>query len=169
MPGGFGEDAFGDEPLFVVFHRVFGGPLFHQALGYVLGAAGFFVAAHPERESLYEHGARVLTQVLGQFFHQRIHLQHVVAVHLHGFHTVGRAFIHEGFETKLLVAGRAQAVAVVLNHENDRQLPHGGHVQGLVEVAFAGPAVATVGQRHLGVFIEHIGQGNTAGHGQLRP
>ena len=51
--GGFCEDAFGDEPLFVVFYRVFGGPLFHQRLGHVLGAAGFFVAAHPEGESFY--------------------------------------------------------------------------------------------------------------------
>nr|GFB67978.1 hypothetical protein [Tanacetum cinerariifolium] len=51
--GRFADDALGQQPLFVVLDRVFGGPLLHQLGGHVLGAAGFFVAAHPEgpRES----------------------------------------------------------------------------------------------------------------------
>ena len=109
-----------------------------------------------------------MAQVFGQALHGGVHFEHIIAVDLHGLHAVSRAFIHEGFEAELLITGRAQAVTVVFNHENNRQLPYGGHVQGLVEVAFAGPAVAGVGERHFGLFLQQIGQGNATGHGQLR-
>ena len=76
-----------------------------------------------------------------------VHGEHVLPVHGHpGDAVPGGAHGHVGHRDH--EAGRAQlAVAVVLAQEHDRQLPHRGQVQALVERALVRRAVAEEAQR----------------------
>ncbi len=69
----------------------------------------------------------------------------------------------------LLVRRRRKAVLVVLDQEEDRELPDRGQVEGLVEVALAGGPVAGEGRRHPAVAPKLRGQGHPAGHRQHGP
>ena len=61
------------------------------------------------------------------------------------------------------------AVLVVLDHEQHGQLPDRGQVHRLVEVAFAGAAVAGERRRHARLAPELRGQRQAVGHRQHRP
>src|SRR5256714_1779086 len=61
---------------------------------------------------------------------------------------------------------RREPPAVVLPHEDHRQPPHGRQVEGLVEVALAGAAVAGEDGGDPGLATQPAGQGQAVGHRQ---
>jgi hypothetical protein len=94
-----------------------------------------------QMKEIEQHGTGILPDVRSNALHSSIHLNHVVAIHLHAFHPITDAFIDELLAAELLIARSAEAVAVVLDNEDHGQVPHGCHVETLVKIAFAGTTV----------------------------
>ena len=63
---------------------------------------------------------------------------------------------------------RAHGIAVVLDDEDDRQLPERGHVEGLVDLALVGRAIAEIGDRHMVVAAILVGEGEARAQRHLR-
>ena len=77
-----------------------------------------------------------------------VHLKRVLAVgHDAGYAIPVRPVRHRPARYHVL-GGRRLGVTVVLTHEDDRQLPYAGQVQGLVKAALAGRPVAEEDDAH---------------------
>ena len=61
----------------------------------------------------------------------------------------------------------AHGVVVVLDHEDDRQLPERRHVEGLVDLALVGGAVAEIGERNIVVAAVLVGEGEAGAERHL--
>ena len=99
-------------------------------------------------DGLDQHGA-----LAARMRHRRsqglVHCHHILAVNAAAVpHAVGlRALVQQRLAGCFLNE-RAHAVAVVLDQPDDRQLPHGGEVERLVEIAVVGRAIAHKGEHH---------------------
>ena len=94
---------------------------------------------------------------------------HVVAVHHHRVETVGGGPVRGGPGHRGHRADRGVLhVLVVLADEDDRQLPHGGQVERLVEGADVGGAVAEEADRDLPGAAVQGRPGGAVGDDQLR-
>ena len=119
--------------------------------GDVVGARRFLVTAHAERLALEQRRAFAGTAARRRPFDGVDHREHVVAVDDFAGHAVAAARDRRGPRTANCSLGRRRhAPAVVLHHEDDRQLPHRGEVERLVEVALARAAVAAERRRPRG-------------------
>jgi hypothetical protein len=99
--------------------------------------------------ALDQSGAFSGTGSIDRFARGLPHRHRVVAVHMQPRHQVRRRAIREALHRRALGDGRVFGIAVVLTHEDHRQLPHRGHVQCLVESADVAGAVTEVGHCHV--------------------
>lgn len=99
----------------------------------------------PEGVKLQENGAGILTNGSGHAGHGFVHLQNVVSVDpnrvLFG-NAVPRSFVYKLGTSELLTAWGRQSPVVAFDAENDGQLPYRRHIQGFVEIPFAGSAIS---------------------------
>jgi hypothetical protein len=163
-----GEDAHGLELPLQAEEGITLAPFLDQRRGHVLGARGFLVAAHTEGLELEQARALAPARPLGRPLHHPVHREHVVAVGDHAGHAVTGGAVGELLARVLLVARGGKAVLVVLDHEEHRQLPDRGQVQGLVEVALARGPVAGEGRDHAVLAPKLRGQGEPVGHRKHR-
>ena len=70
------------------------------------------------------------------------HLFRIVAVDGFGGDAVTDAAIGEFFAGELVAGGGGKRVPIVFDHQDERQLPHRGHVEAFVEITGRGAAVA---------------------------
>jgi hypothetical protein len=97
------------------------------------------------------------------------HRVRVVAVDGHRGDAVAGSAVGELLGGELHVGRRGEGVAVVLDHQDERQLPDRRHVEPFVEVAGRGAALADEGDRHAVAAGEPAGQGAPGGHRDHRP
>ncbi|CAN3964367.1 5-deoxy-glucuronate isomerase, partial [Dysosmobacter welbionis] len=137
----------------------------HVLLGAVNRRVTAVVALIAVYLGLHHIGSLAAAGVVQGDLHSLIHRDGVRAVH-HGVgHAVGRG---PGGQIRGVgdpVDLRGHAVAVVLNEPDQRQLPGGGHVQGLVEGALVGGAVAEAAHGDGVVPHDLGGQGAAGGDG----
>ncbi len=164
---GLAQDALFDQPVLIVDHGVLLRPFSHQLLGHVLGAAGLLMAAHAEGHALHQDRARTAADAFGHLADGVYHIQDVVAGHHAAFHAVAERLVADIPALELLATGRTEAVAVVLHHDDHRKVPHGGGVHALVEVAFAGGAVAGEDKGAFFLLAKLVGQRDTVRHTEL--
>ena len=94
---------------------------------------------------------------------RRVAAEHVAAVDHHAGHAVARRARRDRAAGHLAVERDADGVAVVLAHEDDRQVVDAGEVHRLVDLALVGGALAELGHGH-DVVAAHPGA-----HGDARP
>ena len=58
----------------------------------------------------------------------------------------------------------AHGVLVVLDHEDDRQLPQLGHVEGFIDLALVGRAVAEIGDAHAAIVVILVREAQARGY-----
>ena len=138
-----------------------------QLVGVRQGVAAEAVGQALEHRGTFA-GAGPLDRALGRTANR----QHIHAVDLFAGHAEGGRLTPD-----LRIAGGAVVVhadgpLVVLDHEDDRQLPERRHVQALVELTDVAGAVAEEGRGHSvaagvaqGVALVAAGEGRTQGHG----
>ena len=80
---------------------------------------------------------------------------------------MGQDIAEYGGAYKLLTAGCAEAIAIILNHENNRQPPYRGYIQRFMKIALAGTAITTESQRNLFFFPEFMRKRYPVGYSQL--
>jgi hypothetical protein len=97
---------------------------------------------------------------------RRAHRQHVVAVHDHAGHVVGRRVRRDVRARVLHADGVVGGVLVVLADENDRELPHRRDVEGLLELALGGGAIAEEARGHIAPLLQLSGQRGATRDGQ---
>ena len=114
---------------------------------HVLVLVAQHVAERPERDALEQHRALAAAGVGDGLDRGLVGGHRIRAVDLDALHGVGRGTVDD--RRRLLRVGelRVLAVLVVLADEHDRQVPHRGHVERLVEGADVGGAVAEVADR----------------------
>jgi hypothetical protein len=127
------------------------------------------VAAHAERLHLQQRRALARPGSSRRLLDGVDHGEDVVAVDHRTWHPVADGAVGEVGARVLLAGRRRQAPPVVLDDEQHRQAPHGRQVEGLVEVALAGAAVAREHGRHPPLPAEHRRQRQAVGHGEHRP
>src|SRR5437763_5424451 len=155
----------------VAHHAVDGvAPLEVGALLLVLIAAGVVggvVEAHPVGHRLDQGGPIARARPAHGLDRSLVDREDVVAVHLHAREAVAGRPQREARRRRLQAARRRDRPLVVLHEEDDGDLLHAGQVEGLVEVALGGAAVADVGphDRVLALQLETPGQAH--GLGQL--
>ena len=112
-------------------------------LGAVLGrVVGGRVDSQAIRHALDEGRPAAAARALDRLAAGRIDRQHVVAVHLDPREAVRQRLLGERSRVGLLLERHRDGPLVVLAEEDDRHVPDAGEVQGLVEVALGGGAVA---------------------------
>ena len=89
--------------------------------------------------------------------------EEVGAVHGDARHAEPGGAVHVAVDGHGVVARGGLGVGVVLHHEDGRQVPHGGQVEALQEVAGVGGAVADEADRHAAVLLE-LGRQRRAAH-----
>jgi hypothetical protein len=94
--------------------------------------------------------------------------QDVHAVHRLALDAVGRAAFPEIGGLRRALHGGAHGVLVVLDHEDDRQVPELGHVVGLGHLALVRGAVAEIGEGHAVVAEILVGEGEARADRHLR-
>ncbi len=93
--------------------------------------------------------------------------QNVHAVHDHAGDAIGTSPVSNMVQLAGFDEGCGHSVFVVLNHENDRQIPFGSHVEGLMEVTGVGCAVAKEAEHYgIGAF-NLLSQASTNGNRQV--
>ena len=97
--------------------------------------------------------------------HRRSNDLHVGSIDLDPDHAVSRRPFDDG-DRMLRRRGRELGVAVVLAEEDDRQLPHCGQIDGLVERAGSHGPVSEEGDRHAVVAAQTSGERGTDGDRQ---
>ena len=125
----------------VVGYGILFAPHVKEFLRHILGAARLLVAAHPEGHRLQNHWSAVFAHLRSDFRDCAVHFKYIVAVDLDAFHAIADRLVDEKLVAKLFAARCAQAIAVVFNEENDRQVPNRGHVDGLMEITFTRAAI----------------------------
>jgi hypothetical protein len=106
------------------------------------------VPAHPVGLELEQRRPVAAAAAVDGAPHRAYDRQKVVAVDDVARHAVAEAAVGQVQAGVLLVRGRREAPLVVLDHEDDRQLPDGRQVERLVEVALARRAVARERRGH---------------------
>ena len=162
------EEPVLDQEGLVAPDRVLLRPLLELLLRHVVGAGGLLVAPHPEGLELEEGRPLAAPRPVGRASDRPVDGQQVVAVHHDARHAVADAAVREVLAGVLLVGGGREPPVVVLDHEEDRQLPDRREVERLVEVALAGRAVPGEGGGHAPVALQLRGEGEAAGHRQHR-
>ena len=132
----------------------------------VLGRRSLFMAAHAERLAFEQRRARASTGAVGRLAGGVADREHVVAVHECTGHPVALGPVGEVGARVLLGRRRRQPELVVLDDEDHGQLPHGCEVHGLVDVAFAGGAVADERDGHPSFVSELGGERQPVGDGK---
>ena len=100
--------------------------------------------------------------------HEVADFEHVVAVDLVAVHAVGGGHLVQGVpHDEGLLGGRTHPVEVVLAEEDDGEVPDGGQVHGLVELALVDGAVAKEAQDDLIIAAILDGEGDAGGDAQL--
>jgi hypothetical protein len=117
-------------------------PLLEQLRRHVVGSRRLLVSAHAERLELDERRPFSASRPRGGVAHRANDGQQVVPVADDARDAVADAAIGQMRAGVLLGDGRRQPVLVVLDDEDDGELPHGREVQRLVKIALAGRAVA---------------------------
>ena len=95
------------------------------------------MAAHPERLHLQQRRPLPRAPALSRPPHRVDHGEHVVAVHDLAVHPVACRRVGDVLDRHRLPGRRREAVAVVLDHEQNGQLPDGREVERLVEIPLA--------------------------------
>src|ERR1051325_9448823 len=101
----------------------------------------FFMPSHSEGEAFEKDGTRLPADGFGKSFYSGVSFQNIVAVYLHGLYSVAYSFIDKLLHGKLFARRSGEAVAIIFDDEDYRQIPNSGHVHGLMEIAFAGSAI----------------------------
>ncbi len=102
----------------------------------------------PVGHRLDERGPAAAAGALQRRLHGETHRQRIVAVHLHAVEAAGDGLLRQGLGPRLPAPGHRDGPLVVAHHENHRQFPGPGKVQGLVEITFGGGAVAAAFHHH---------------------
>ena len=143
-------------------------PYFDEVIGNVLRARGLLVAAHAKGLHLQERRPLALPRPAGRPPHGLNHGQHIVAVHPLARQTVSCSGISDPFHRHSRCRRRGEAISVVFDDKDDRQLPDGGQVDRLVEVAFARGAISTEDEGNEVVALELRGLSEPTRHRQHR-
>jgi hypothetical protein len=164
-----GQRLLSDEQLLEAGDGVLLGPLGEELLRNIRGARGFLMAAHTEGLELEERRTETLARPGRCVRHRVMHGQQVVAVHDLAGNAVADGLVGDVLARVLLGGRRREAVLVVLDDEENGELPHRGQVHRFVEVAFTGRSVARK-RRGDAVFLAKLGgESQSVGHGQHRP
>ena len=164
-----GKHLFILQELLIIGNRVFAAPLFKQLLRHIFHAAGLLMSAHAEGHTLHQYRLLLANAVFAGLGYRLVNFQYIVTIYGYALHTVANGLVGQLFTDELLIAWCAQAIAIVLNDEDDRQAPDSSHIERLVKVALAGAAIAAECQRYLILFAQFMCQCNTIANGQLRP
>ncbi|BFO13677.1 hypothetical protein SHKM778_00650 [Streptomyces sp. KM77-8] len=118
------------------------------------GVVGVGVRLHAIRDRLDQRRTAARAGTAYGVGEDLVHGGGVVAVDQAAGHPVADGLVGQRRGRGLPVERYGDREAVVLDEEDDRGLPDGGEVQGLVEVALAGAAVADHGERDHVVALE---------------
>ena len=111
----------------------------------------------------HKDGTLALPDVRNDLSELRVHLLDVVAVQGVAGNAVGRAPLADVGHVDGVLHVHGDGVLVIFAHKDHRQLQNGGHVQGLMEGALVGGAVAEEADHHVGPLL--ILQGERRAHG----
>ena len=111
-------------------------------LGAVLARVGHRVAAVAIGLDLEQGGPLLASRAVDRLGERPAHGQQVHPVHVAAGDPVGAAALVEVLYRRGAIERRAHAVAIVLDHEDDRQVPEPAHVERLVEGALVDGPVA---------------------------
>src|SRR5690606_38747563 len=136
-----------------------GAHLLHFILGAVLGRIGHGVTAIAVGLHLQDDRAFARTTPVDRHFASSRNRAHVHAINLDAGDLERDAAMREiGFGRRTRDRS-AHGIAVVLNDEDNRQLPQRGHVEAFVDLALVGSAIAEIGQRDIVVAAITVGEG----------
>jgi hypothetical protein len=163
---GLVQDACVKQKALVIGDGILFGPHVKQFLGHIFRAARLLVAAHPEGHRLQQNRTAVFTHFGSDFGDRAVHGEDVVAIDLDAFDAVANRLVNEILVAKLFVARCAEAVAIVFDEENDREVPNGGHVDGLMEITFACAAISRKHHRNDVVIVQVARERDAVGDGK---
>ena len=122
------------------------------------------MSTHPECDGFQDDGTWIFSELFSPMMGGVIHLEYVVTIDLYGFYAVAYAFVNELLAAKLLVRRSAESIAVVFDEEDDGELPHSGHVEGLMEIAFGCAPIARKGNRDFLSALQFVRKGDPIGN-----
>ena len=94
--------------------------------------------------------------------------QHIHAVDLTAGNAIGGAPVGKRAAGGGTGHSRSHAILVVLDHEQDRQVPEGRHVEALIDLALVDGAITEIGLADIRLVAISVGKGKTAANRHLR-
>jgi hypothetical protein len=119
-------------------------------------------------DGLYEEGAPATARFTHQRLRQLANSHHVHAVHLHRLDAVGTGRFQQARVQRQAALRRGpHGIAVVLAHEDDRELPQGGQVEGFMRMATGQCALSKEAQHDGVTFLVLDREGQAGRQGQV--
>ena len=135
------QHTFLHQKLFIIFDGVLAAPFFHQFLGNILRTTCFLMSAHAESHALYQVWFLFAQTVFPHSANGIVHCQYIVTVDHHRFHTIPYSLIRQLAATVLLTNGRTQAISIVFNDKNDRQVPNCCYIKCFMKISLTRSAI----------------------------
>ncbi len=142
--------------------------LLHLLLGAVFGRVGHGVAAVAVGRHFQDDRAVAAAAPFQREVGGGLHRAHVHAVDLEAGDVEALAALREVGQRRGALDRGAHGIAVVLDHVDHRQLPQLGHVEGLVDLALVGGAVAEIGEGDVAVAAVAVGERQAGAERHLR-
>src|SRR5690348_14944630 len=100
------------------------------------------MSSHAKGHAFHKNGLVFPDDITACVLQGTIDFHDVVAVDGHPFHAVAGSPFRKFRAAVLFLHWGAQGVAVVLDEEDDRQIPYGGEIKRFMKLSFAGPSFA---------------------------